>query len=190
MTTEPPETFIEPQTHPSPPQILTKSVTTDDLKSEIAEEESDSKICEPTDIPPKVLNETRHSIGSYAMPSRERLGGVCASLGVGRNGKPSQSENTLVKSQSEIQVCAVNSLSVSQTSRNSLMTYSSSGTFYDHSRRKMDVRIPPKPVQPSTGKGRIIVFIPLWSCLIRCCVFIKLSEKIFHAIISKPKLIS
>ncbi|GIY08433.1 coiled-coil domain-containing protein 28B [Caerostris extrusa] len=102
-----------------------KSATDENLKTELAKEgDSTSKTSLPSDL----------------------------GIGGGRSNRPSQSDNTLAKSQSEIQVCATNSLSISQNSKNSLMTYSSSGTFYDHSKKKVDVRIAPKPVQPSNVK--------------------------------------
>ncbi|GIY85906.1 coiled-coil domain-containing protein 28B [Caerostris darwini] len=132
-----------------------KSATDENLKTELTKEgDSTSKTSLPSDVPPKVSNETRHSIGSYVVPIRDHLPRTSASLGIGggRSNRPSQSDNTLAKSQSEIQVCATNSLSISQNSKNSLMTYSSSGTFYDHSKKKVDVRIAPKPVQPSNVK--------------------------------------
>ncbi|GFU05894.1 coiled-coil domain-containing protein 28B [Nephila pilipes] len=145
------EPAVEPTTH----TVVPKSATDENLKTELTKEnDSASKTSLPNDSHPKVSNETRHSIGSYVVPIKDHFPRTSASLGIGggRSNRPSQSDNTLAKSQSEIQVCATNSLSVSQNSKNSLMTYSSSGTFYDHSKKKVDVRIPPKPVQSSNVK--------------------------------------
>lgn len=135
--------------------VLTKCNTTEEIVSEEHDGVSQKESPETEIIPPKISNEGRHSIGSYNVPNKERIAGTSASLGVGggRSNRPSQSDNILAKSQSEIQVCATNSLSVSQTSKQSLMTFSSSGTFHDHAKRRIDVRIPPKPVQPSNVKG-------------------------------------
>ncbi|XP_035233211.1 uncharacterized protein LOC118205038, partial [Stegodyphus dumicola] len=135
--------------------IVPKSVTAEQLHTPATgEEEPNEETPKIVEIRPKVTNESRHSIGSYNAPNREKIAGASGSVGIGggRSNRPSQSENTLAKSQSEIQVGATNSLSVSQTSKNSLMTFSSSGTFYDHTKKKVDVRIPPKPVQSTNGK--------------------------------------
>lgn len=135
--------------------ILTKSIPDEIIVSEESEVLTENNSPEKEEPPPKISNESRHSIGSYNMTSRERSVGTSASLGVGggRSNRPSQGENILAKSQSEIQVGATTSLSVSQTSKQSLMTFSSSGTFYDHGKKKIDVRIPPKPAQTSNVKG-------------------------------------
>lgn len=144
--------------------VLTKSVTVEEMVNE-ENETMPEKVSFEVDLPPpKISNESRHSIGTYnyTVPNREKTAGTSASLGIGggRSNRPSQSENILAKSQSEIQVGATNSLSVSQTSKQSLMTYSSSGTFYDHGKKKVDVRIPPKPVQPSNIKGYYFLYFP------------------------------
>ncbi|XP_054707615.1 uncharacterized protein LOC129217354 [Uloborus diversus] len=120
----------------------------------ISDEEQQEEVENCPEVPPKISNESRHSIGTFSVPHNSRLAGASVSLGTGggRSNRPSQSENTLAKSQSEIQVNTTNSLSVSQTSKNSLMTYSSSGTFYDHSKKRADIRVPPKPAKPSNGK--------------------------------------
>ena len=135
--------------------VLTKSVPDEIIVSEESEVVSENNSPEKELPRPKISNESRHSIGSYSVTNRERSAGTSASLGVGggRSNRPSQGENILAKSQSEIQVGATTSLSVSQTSKQSLMTFSSSGTFYDHGKKKIDVRIPPKPVQTSNIKG-------------------------------------
>lgn len=135
--------------------VLTKSIPDEIIVSEESEVVTEQNSPEKEQPPPKISNESRHSIGSYNMTSRERSAGTSASLGVGggRSNRASQGENILAKSQSEIQVGATTSLSVSQTSKQSLMTFSSSGTFYDHGKKKIDVRIPPKPAQTSTVKG-------------------------------------
>ncbi|KAG8190185.1 hypothetical protein JTE90_011909 [Oedothorax gibbosus] len=144
---------IEPTIIP----VVMQSPTNENLNTvlEISkDEDSENQELQSEEPVPKVSNEARHSVGSYIVPHRERISRISGSLGVGggRSHRPSQSEKPLAKSQSEIQVNTTNSLSVSQNSKNSLMTYSSSGTFYDHSRKKMDVRLPPKPVQSSSGK--------------------------------------
>lgn len=135
--------------------ILTKSIPDEIIVSEESEVITEQNSPEKEQPPPKLSNESRHSIGSYNMTSRERSVGTSASLGVGggRSNRSSQGENILAKSQSEIQVGATTTLSVSQTSKQSLMTFSSSGTFYDHGKKKIDVRIPPKPAQTSNVKG-------------------------------------
>lgn len=135
--------------------ILTKSIPDEIIVSEESEVTTEQNSPEKEQPPPKISNESRHSIGSYNMTSRERSVGTSASLGVGggRSNRSSQGENILAKSQSEIQVGATTTLSVSQTSKQSLMTFSSSGTFYDHGKKKIDVRIPPKPAQTSNVKG-------------------------------------
>lgn len=135
--------------------VLTKSIPDEIIVSEESEAVSEKNSPEKELSPPKIPNESRHSIGSYNVTNRERSAGTSASLGVGggRSNRPSQGENILAKSQSEIQVGATTSLSVSQTSKQSLMTFSSSGTFYDHGKKKIDVRIPPKPVQTTNIKG-------------------------------------
>ncbi|XP_042901161.1 uncharacterized protein [Parasteatoda tepidariorum] len=117
-------------------------------------EESVIQIENVDEVLPKISHEARHSIGSYETSAKDKFPGVSSSLGNGggRSNRPSQSEKTLAKSQSEIQVCHTNSLSVSQTSKNSVMTFSSSGTFYGHSKKKAEVRIPPKPPQSSSAK--------------------------------------
>ncbi|CAL1270870.1 unnamed protein product [Larinioides sclopetarius] len=145
----------EPPVDSTNHSTVPKSATDENLKPDLVKGgDTSSKTSLPNESYPKMSTETRHSIGSYGVPIRDHLPRATASLGIGggRSNRPSQSENTLAKSQSEIQVCATNSLSVSQNSKNSLMTYSSSGTFYDHSKRKVDVRIPPKPAQPSNVK--------------------------------------
>lgn len=135
--------------------VLTKSIPDEIIVSEESETITEKNSPEKELPPPKISNESRHSIGSYNVTGRERSVGTSASLGVGggRSNRPSQGENILAKSQSEIQVGATTSLSVSQTSKQSLMTFSSSGTFYDHGKKKIDVRIPPKPVQTPNIKG-------------------------------------
>lgn len=153
---------------------LTKSATDEKLVSE-ENEVIPPKESPEIDVPPKISNESRHSIGSYTVHSKERKTGTSASLGVGggRSNRPSQSENILAKSQSEVQVGATNSLSVSQTSKQSSMTFSSSGTFYDHNKKKIDVRIPPKPVQAPNTKGYYVEMFYLYKIYLKCHYMIK-----------------
>lgn len=151
---------IEPTCIP----VVMQSPTNENLNTvpEVSkDEDSETQDLKADEPPPRVSNEARHSIGSYIVPHRERMSRISGSLGVGggRSNRPSQSDIPLAKSQSEIQVNTTNSLSVSQTSKNSLMTYSSSGTFYDHSKKKADVRLPPKPAQSSNGKGKWCVVL-------------------------------
>ncbi|GFY57358.1 coiled-coil domain-containing protein 28B [Trichonephila inaurata madagascariensis] len=104
-----------------PAAIVPKSATDENLKTELTKEnDAASKTSLPNDSHPKVSNETRHSIGSYVVPIKDHFPRTSASLGIGggRSNRPSQSDNTLAKSQSEIQVCATNSLSVSQNISN------------------------------------------------------------------------
>lgn len=150
--------MIEEPVEPACIPVVMQSPTNENLNTvpEVSkDEDSDTQDPKADEPLPKVSNEARHSIGSYIVPHRERISRLSGSLGVGggRSNRPSQSEIPLAKSQSEIQVNTT-SLSVSQTSKNSLMTYSSSGTFYDHSKKKVDVRLPPKPAQASNGKGK------------------------------------
>lgn len=131
--------------------VLTKSSTAEEIVCEECNVMSPKESPEAETPLPKISKESRHSIGSYSVPTKERM--VEASMSLGVDGaRGSRSEKLLAKSQSEIQVGATKSLSVSQNSKQSLMTFSSSGTFYDHGRKKVDVRIPPKPAQATTVK--------------------------------------